>query len=557
MMTPILSAQFFDHYAPDLGFFSKWRNLFPWHDQIMPIYEWQGVLYVGCTELPRAWSNKNQKVVFVFCDPEALKRVWYNFEGTVVHSRRAPIAEEPTPVSSKLKPQIPGVQPYGAQINEAPQEVVRSAPSEFNFAVPFEAPLEAPAEKALEAPHILELPQEDAPLSLELSSPQIPIIPESAISAETAPSESRDSSLQSAEELPELTLSYQSPESIQLDSAIPDAPAQKPTPELDLEMTQPMILEVAAVDGGENAEVIAKTETHEPTPQTPEASPILADQKTSEEKVSKEEKASKIVPTSQPQSASLDPMEALMAASGITLDSADEKNNEENPSSETSPAEEEEKLELLELGGSPPPASLNSKEEVFSLQPLASTDKVETLAISVELSPAAPQTTTKEPSGPAAAKSQIKSAIKNPSLEPWVEKAFREIKLEYQKVMILLKQGDQLKPWRWDEDFVASQPVNNPFSMVSPSPFRIVQRTQKSYHGYVVENDHNRKFFEQWNQGQKPDILTVVPILNQSNLIGVLLAIGAATADTKGCLQLMEDKGQELASHVLLASNAA
>jgi hypothetical protein len=104
MSLPILSSQFFDKHTPDLGFFSKWRSFYQWSDQILPIYEWNDVLYVACLQPPKKFPPTTQKIVFLLCDPEALKNVWYSFEGTVVYSR--------PPSLNVAPPAMPGASAY-------------------------------------------------------------------------------------------------------------------------------------------------------------------------------------------------------------------------------------------------------------------------------------------------------------------------------------------------------------------------------------------------------------------------------------------------------------
>lgn len=535
MTHPILSAQFFDKFSPDLGFFTKWQSLYPWHDQLMPIYEWQGVLFVGCTHIPTQWTVKSPKVVFVLCDSESLKSVWYNFEGTVVVSRqasgRSSDQAQKQQISPSIRPQIPTAAHAAIVPSEVPQKshIPRSsASSERPFEISelsdnsdYEATLSSPDLEASSQDEILDLTLgESNSQALDLSLNEKPLAPPIDISLESA---NQLSSTTDDEDLASPNLNLANADELSLNIE------EEPSLTLNHPNTPP----------GINLKVPKSLSTQ----------------------------------SGQPSNASLDPMEALIASTGISLESTDSEESEspeqtsgtetetEVPLSESS---DETEMGLLDLGNSSSPPVLNedhktpgieSTESSLSLHlppesvaPLRGVSPAETAARSPD--------NNRTPATSSTSKPTSKSAIKNPHLEPWVEKAFSEIKLEYRKVMILLKQGDTLKPWRWDEEFVASQPINSPFSLVAPSPFRIVQRTHKSYHGYIVENEANKKYLDQWNGGEIPEHMTVVPILNQNNMLGVILAIGNKTADTKGCLQLMEDKAQELASHVQLASVA-
>jgi GAF domain-containing protein len=85
----------------------------------------------------------------------------------------------------------------------------------------------------------------------------------------------------------------------------------------------------------------------------------------------------------------------------------------------------------------------------------------------------------------------------------------------------------------------------------------VVHRTHKPFHGYVVPNDLNNKFFAQWNASQTPEHLTIAPVMIDDHVIGMLLAIGEKTADTKACLHLAESLANSIASQIKQATKAA
>jgi hypothetical protein len=60
----------------------------------------------------------------------------------------------------------------------------------------------------------------------------------------------------------------------------------------------------------------------------------------------------------------------------------------------------------------------------------------------------------------------------------------------------------------------------------------------KPYHGFIVQNEISDKFFEDWNESQIPDHLTVYPIVVNDQVIGALLGIAEKAVNQKASLAL-------------------
>ncbi len=357
MSYPILSSKFFDQHKPDLGFFTKWSSLFTWSNQILPVYQWQDVLYVGCVLPPENFPKfGKQKVVFVLCEPRALQDLWLDFQAT-------------PPVSEVAEPPV------------AP-----APPSESEF---------DPDRDLFVAP--------TAPVSLSAVSPD-------------------------------------SPESLLLDES---------------------------TNFNLNAESAAETE--------------LLDLSASESDAAAADFQAKTPSTSL----------ALMGEG--ELETAEES---------TQP--------IIELKDD---NKANARIAGSITQEIANSN---TMA----------------------------------KIEPWLEKIFRDNSKHFDKTMLLLKMGDQIKPWKWDLNFKAPASGAQGVSLVQPSPFRIVTRTKKPYHGYLVKNDISEKFFKEWNNAQMPEHLTLVPILVDDHVIGMLLSTGKKAADTKENLLRAESLGNEIAEKI-------
>lgn len=79
-----------------------------------------------------------------------------------------------------------------------------------------------------------------------------------------------------------------------------------------------------------------------------------------------------------------------------------------------------------------------------------------------------------------------------------------------------------------------------------PSVFKIVTSTIKSYHGYVVLNELNEKFFDFWNLGQVPGNITLCPMIINNKLIGFLMGLGETNSYNWNTLKKMESLTNEM-----------
>jgi len=135
--------------------------------------------------------------------------------------------------------------------------------------------------------------------------------------------------------------------------------------------------------------------------------------------------------------------------------------------------------------------------------------------------------------------------------------SFEQLKTFFKKSM-LLAVGDKdrlIKPLLWDANFENPPNPVPEFSLKTPSIFRIVSGTQKPYHGYIIVNDLNESFFETWNQGQIPDHVTIVPLLDGDLVVGMLLGIGEKSNYNKNVLQFSETLAKDLTQKILKPSS--
>ncbi len=111
----------------------------------------------------------------------------------------------------------------------------------------------------------------------------------------------------------------------------------------------------------------------------------------------------------------------------------------------------------------------------------------------------------------------------------------------FETAMILLFKDGELVPWKWSDLFLS---VNGEkpeaIELKEPSIFKVVFRTAKPYHGYVVTSAANQKFFNEFYRGMLPKHATVIPIMIDGRMGGMLLGFTNSKLDYRQSLRLME-----------------
>ncbi len=134
------------------------------------------------------------------------------------------------------------------------------------------------------------------------------------------------------------------------------------------------------------------------------------------------------------------------------------------------------------------------------------------------------------------------------------QKVFEQLSYHFTKSMVLIVDDPRsvgVRPWKWDSQFHVNTGSPQSYPLDVASPFRIVYRTQKPYHGYLVSNDINDRFFENWNDNVTPDHMTLYPVtVNDSHgedVKAMILCIGEKSADNKNSLSLTGKMALEVA----------
>ncbi|MES2965905.1 MAG: hypothetical protein V4760_18635 [Bdellovibrionota bacterium] len=117
--------------------------------------------------------------------------------------------------------------------------------------------------------------------------------------------------------------------------------------------------------------------------------------------------------------------------------------------------------------------------------------------------------------------------------------------------MILLFQNGLLKPWKWTEMMYSVKGDEpDPIDLDHASIFRIVFRTCLPYPGYVVGNPVNTQFFNAFHRGVTAKHATIMPVLINKKVAGMILGLANHEVDLRKTLGEMEVLSAEFGTHL-------
>lgn len=127
----------------------------------------------------------------------------------------------------------------------------------------------------------------------------------------------------------------------------------------------------------------------------------------------------------------------------------------------------------------------------------------------------------------------------------------------FKQNMILLFQQGNLVVWKWDENWAPKSPAHEqPIDLRTPSIFRIAHRSNLPYHGYIVPNDTNNRFFNTWNRYQLPNHITIVPLARGKNQIGMLLGASQDQNDKDLTLEISLELAEKFSANLIRVAGA-
>lgn len=134
-----------------------------------------------------------------------------------------------------------------------------------------------------------------------------------------------------------------------------------------------------------------------------------------------------------------------------------------------------------------------------------------------------------------------------------------KLKRYFDQTMILNYENGVLKPLKWDGSWAKSTHTQKAIDLKLASIFRIVHDTKTPYHGQVFPNPINDAFFQAWNKGLYPQHITICPIIENKQIVGMILGACSSLASQKFQLRHIEAIADDCLESVIKPqrSNAA
>ncbi len=118
---------------------------------------------------------------------------------------------------------------------------------------------------------------------------------------------------------------------------------------------------------------------------------------------------------------------------------------------------------------------------------------------------------------------------------------FSKMLPQFEMSMLLICEDQNLRPLFWSGNFkIADEQKPSLIALQQVSIFKIVHASGKPYHGYLIANHTNSKFFADWNSGEIPKHVTIIPIFVNKYLVGMWLGATNNSIDLKTSLNDMD-----------------
>ena len=133
---------------------------------------------------------------------------------------------------------------------------------------------------------------------------------------------------------------------------------------------------------------------------------------------------------------------------------------------------------------------------------------------------------------------QVESAIKD---------LIANLGQRYRGSLILKCRDSHAKLKHWDQRLKIStdHPAMN-MSLSNPTFLRIVAKTMLPYHGYLMDSSAHRDFFQALGLDNLPSCVTAIPIKNEGNLWGIVVAIGSEENQKMDALDFVQQQTDKL-----------
>ncbi len=128
----------------------------------------------------------------------------------------------------------------------------------------------------------------------------------------------------------------------------------------------------------------------------------------------------------------------------------------------------------------------------------------------------------------------------------WSKEIFQEMDLYFDAKMIIEKTEEGFVPKFWSGPWTILDKNRCPFvNTKDPNIFRIAHNSQRPFHGPASPNKVNDQLFEFWNGASYPEEITIHPIQNGPDILGMVVGIPKDTNDSHKKLQLVFNLSQK------------
>ncbi len=118
---------------------------------------------------------------------------------------------------------------------------------------------------------------------------------------------------------------------------------------------------------------------------------------------------------------------------------------------------------------------------------------------------------------------------------------FSKMTSHFEMAMLIRCEEQGLVPMYWAGNFkIADEQKPSVIPLAQASIFKIVNASGKPYHGYVVANPINTKFFNEWNSGEIPKHVTIFPVFVEKDLVAMWIGATNKSIDLKVSLADMD-----------------
>lgn len=106
--------------------------------------------------------------------------------------------------------------------------------------------------------------------------------------------------------------------------------------------------------------------------------------------------------------------------------------------------------------------------------------------------------------------------------------------------LIFVAKSEGMTTWRFAAPFRTPRKPFGVLSFEKPSLFRIVDRTHLPYHGHTSPAAENDRFFKAYLGGKAPAHVTLVPVILNKKLLGLILGVADSEIPFRHILPIME-----------------